>query len=419
MRLLRTIFLLLAAMLFGSLLWQIAAFDPGQVIVRVRGWDIQTTVPVVIFALLLAAAVFWALIALLRVPFHVWTRIRQRRACARLSDGLLAMHEGRWLRAQRLLEKSAQESRIRLPALLMAARAARRRGAVDEADALLASAVTLERGAAVVALERAQLALAAEQPGQALVEIERMGARAPLPPEALHLRTQALVAAGRAVEALPLLPALRRHRSLPDVELHALSEHVYCAALTQAPDAPELEARWQQVAAEVRALPAVVAAYAERAIALGLEDPAAQALEQALARSWSESLVTIYGRLPKPRQGSRILIAERWLRARPASPALLVALGRMCRTERRWSDAESYLHRAIAQGAGSEAWEVLGLCFADQGDDRHAREAFANAIAVRAGQPPRRLDTRSLRERIEDEAVPEERDVHGMPKLRG
>lgn len=418
MSLLRTVFLLLAAMLFGAMLWQLVALDPGQVIVRVRGWDIQTTVPVAIFALLLAAAVVWALVALLRVPFHVWTRIRQRRGRARLSDGLLAMHEGRWLRAQRLLEKSAEESRIRLPALLVAARAARQRGAVDEAEALLGRAAALERGAAVVALERARLAIASAQPAQALIEIERMGTRTPLPPDALHLRVQALIAAGRAVEALPLLPGLRRHRALPDAEIDALTERVYCAALAQAPDAPELEYRWQQVAAELRALPAVVAAYAERATVLGLEEQAAQALEHALARAWSESLIAIYGRLPKPRQGSRILIAERWLRAHPASPALLVALGRMCLGERRWRDAESHLHRAIAQGAGSEAWEVLGLCFADQGDDRHARQAFANALAVRAKQAPQRMDTRSLRERIEDEAVPEERDVHGMPRLR-
>src|SRR3546814_8660161 len=58
---------------------------------------------------------------------------RQRRARARLSDGLIALHEGRWLRAQKLLEKAADENRVRLPALRAAANAARVRG--DDAGA--------------------------------------------------------------------------------------------------------------------------------------------------------------------------------------------------------------------------------------------------------------------------------------------
>src|SRR3546814_20906538 len=112
-------------MLAVALLCQVIASDPGLVIVRFRGYDISTSVPVAGLFLLLAGIAVWLLVALIRIPFRVWTRYRQRRARARLSDGLIALHEGRWLRAQKLLEKAADENRVRLPALLAAAHAAR------------------------------------------------------------------------------------------------------------------------------------------------------------------------------------------------------------------------------------------------------------------------------------------------------
>src|SRR3546814_10072802 len=100
-------------MLAVALLCQVIASDPGLVIVRFRGYDISTSVPVAGLFLLLAGIAVWLLVALIRIPFRVWTRYRQRRARARLSDGLIALHEGRWLRAQKLLEKAADENRVR------------------------------------------------------------------------------------------------------------------------------------------------------------------------------------------------------------------------------------------------------------------------------------------------------------------
>src|SRR3546814_19790064 len=112
MKLLRAVLWLLLSMLAGALLWQVIASDPGLVIVRFRGYDISTSVPVAGLFLLLAGIAVWLLVALIRIPFRVWTRYRHRRARARLSDGLIALHEGRWLRGQKLLGKAADENRV-------------------------------------------------------------------------------------------------------------------------------------------------------------------------------------------------------------------------------------------------------------------------------------------------------------------
>src|SRR5690606_3417505 len=63
--------------------------------------------------------------------------------------------------------------------------------------------------------------------------------------------------------------------------------------------------------------------------------------------------------------------------------------------------AEDHLHRAIAQGAGAEAWELLGHVFAHHNAPR-AAIAYANALRASRGEAVLALDGRSLREQIAD-----------------
>ena len=77
-----------------------------------------------------------------------------------------------------------------------------------------------------------------------------------------------------------------------------------------------------------------------------------------------------------------------------------------------------YLHRALAQGAGAEAWELLGHAWTAQEDPARAQIAYANALRLARGEAPLALGGRSLREQIADQAVAEYRNEHGIPHLR-
>ena len=163
-------------------------------------------------------------------------------------------------------------------------------------------------------------------------------------------------------------------------------------------------------------MPAVVAAYARRAAALGREAAAADAIAAQLERQWDPDLARAYGELPPDGEGRRDR-AEAWLAAHPDDPTLLLALGRLSARERLWARAEEQLHRAVALGAGSEAWEALGAVHSAQGDSARAELAYANALRVGRGEAA--LATgRTLREQIASEAVSELRNEHGMPLLR-
>jgi len=234
------------------------------------------------------------------------------------------------------------------------------------------------------------------------------------------LRARALAASGRAFDAYGTLGALRAAQALSNADYAALELALAQQSLLEAPDANALADRWDRLLAPLRSQPDVIVAYAERASSFQLEDAAASAIETALKSQWSESLALQYGRIPSGRltaAGARLAVAEGWFRAHSDSPALGITLGRLSREQNLWGKAEGFLHRAIAQGGGSEAWEELGHVYVAQGDDAHARQCYANALLAARGEPIEELPGRDIKERIFDESVIEERSEHGVPRL--
>lgn len=410
MRAFRTLLLWLLLALAGALAWQLLASDPGEVFIRFRGVDIATDVPRALVMVGLGLLIAWLLVQALALPLRAWRMHRRRRLRRSFGEGLQALHEGRWARAGKLLADCARRAPAwRTPALLGAAQAARARGEASVAQAHLAAADPVAASLAVAPslLER----------GDALAAVERLSAHAELPPRGVGLLVEALLAAGRPVEAWRQMPALRASRYLC-ADLQAAQEaRVAAAALAQAPDSEALDTLWRDAGKALRRQPSVIAGYARRAAALGLEDLGAEAIEKCLDTRWDESLAALYGRLPRGRRGSRLGRAEGWLPAHPASPALLLCLGCLCRQEGLLGKAEDYLHRAIAQGGGAEAWEELGHCFVAEGNEPQARMSFANALRLARAEVAQELPGRGIRERIQDQAVREERDEHGMPRL--
>lgn len=415
MNIFRNLLFWIVLILVGALVAQLLVQDPGSLTVDFRGTRYTTTMVV---ALMIGAGVLlglWLLWKLLSLPFTALRRRRRRQERARLVDGLDALDRGHWALAEKSLDQAAARDDVATVARVGAARAAAARGdaaaAQQHLDALGAD------HAGTRALVAAELALAADRPRDALAALDAPNAQ-PLPPRGLALRARALAASGRSGDAYGLLGPMRQQQALPPAQLDALEARWAEAALRDADDANVLADRWEALPKPLRTEPAAVAAYAERAAALRWEEASARSIEQALDQRWDDSLADLYGRLPIGRLEARREHAERWLQQHPGSPGLLLALARLSRAQGQWPQAENYLHRALAQGANADAWEELGHGFAQAGDDARARLSYANALRAGRGEPIVELPGRDLRERIYDQAVSEERDEHGMPRLR-
>ena len=415
MNLFRNLLFWLLLAVAGALVAQLLIQDPGRVLVSFRGTDYAFTVVSGLLMLGAALLVAWLLWTIVMLPFRGWRGFRTRQERARLTDGLTALQQGHWSRAEKLLVQAADRGDAEALARVAAAQAADARGDAAAAQRQLEALGDRHPGARAIA--GAERALADDRPTDALVALDTPGAQ-PLPPRGLLLRAQALAALGRAQDAYGLLGALRQQQALPAAQLDELQARWSEAGLREAADANVLAERWDTLPKPLRSDPAVVAAYAERAAALRWDEAAAKSLEQALDTRWDEPLADLYGRLPIGRLDARRGNLERWLQAHPASPALLLALARLAREQGQWPQAEAYLHRALAQGAGSNAWEELGHGFSDAGDETRARLSYANALRASRDEAPVELPGRDLRQKIFDQAVVEERDAHGMPRLR-
>jgi len=414
--LLITLLVAAAGILGAQWLGQESLRDLGEVVVRAGGNDYIATLPQALLAVLIAALLLWLLWRLLSMPFHAWHRYRRRQGRARLLDGLHALDRGQWQRAEKLLQSAAAEPEVRPIALVAAMRAAEARGDATSAGQHLQQLGESEP--TLHALHSAERWLQRDKPHEALEALD-LPAIQPLPPRGLWLRSQALARAGRAEDAFGQLGALRQAQVMPAETLATLETTLALQMLDEASDVNTLAAHWEVLPKTVRSQPAAVAHYARRAVALGWADTALRSIEQTLDSHWDESLLRLYAELPVDKIDSRRASAQRWLQAHPASPALLLALARFASAQQQWSQAEDFLHRAIAQDAGAEAWEMLGECFAAQGEDALARQCLLNAVQQRRGHPPQPLQRRNLREQIQDQAVAEERDEHGFPRLPG
>lgn len=415
MKLFANVLFWIVLVLLGALAAQVLLNDPGYVLVRFRGSDYTTTVAVGIAILLGALIVGIVLWKLLAFPFRAWRERSTRRSRERLGEGLDALHYGQYDRAEKLLAQAAvEDDSVAASARLAAARAAMRRGDANAARAQLDALD--DRHAPARAIAVAEQALRDDRPTDALVALDAPAAQ-PLPPRGLALRAQALAASGQSAEAYGLLGPMRKQNALPGTRLDELQERWAAASLREAPDANALADRWQALPKPLKADPTVTAAYAERAHALGFDDAAIKAVEQSLNTRWDERLAARYGALPLARAQDRQATYERWLRAQPGSPTLLLGLARSHREQGRWNESRDFLDRALAQGAGADAWEEAGHGYAASGDELRARVAYANALRVTRGEAPLEFP-RDVRSEPLVAIAPEERDEHGMPRLR-
>ncbi|QNP41914.1 heme biosynthesis HemY N-terminal domain-containing protein [Lysobacter solisilvae (ex Woo and Kim 2020)] len=419
MNLFRNLLFWIALALLGALVAQLFVQDPGYVLVRYGGTDYSTTLVGAMLAVVASLLVLWLAWKVLSLPFVALRRHRKKQARARLTDGLLAVEHGHWARAEKSLVQAAQSDEVATIAQLAAARAAQQRGDAAQAQRYLEPLAAKQPAAHAIAV--AEVALGAGRPADALAALDAPAAQ-PLPPRGVLLRADTLAAMGRAGDAYGLLGALRQQQVLSADQLAEREARWAEAGLREAADANVLADRWESLPKPLKSDARTVIAYAERAAALRWDDAAAGSIEAALDAKWDEALATAYGRLPVPQDRARLdtrrAHAERWLQARPMSPALLVTLARIALAQGQWPQAEGYLHRALAQGAGSDAWEELGHGFAAIGDEARARRSYVNALRAIRGDSVDELPGRDLRQKIADQAAVEERDAHGVPRLR-
>lgn len=378
--------LLLILLALGGFIGHQMLQGQGYVLISFRDYVIETSFWVAAALFVLGSVALFLclqlLLALLNINsrFRVWRSARsERKAMDTTVAGLLALAEGDWKKAQKLLVSGAV-GKLGLINYLTAARAAHQAGDHERADELLGMALKSTEGAELaVGLQQAQLQLDRQQYEQCLATCLRMKKTHPKHPFVNKMLVKAYSALEDWQALLALIPQLQKGGILLKLALPQLEISAYSALLnkamkgktSQSRDVDALLAIWQQIPAkafrEAEFIP-LVDNLVSRLVELNAEDKAEEVLRRVLSAQWPPSWVRAYGRVKGSDVHKQLIFMESQLRERPNDADLLLTLGRLCLRNQLWGKAHEYLLASHKLNAQAETRAELARLYLARGE---------------------------------------------------
>ncbi len=389
--------------------------DPGTVLIQFQGWQLETSLLFGLLAVALFALALWLLLRLWFAPVHIARKLalQQQRRLER--EGYLALQEGDWQRAEKFLSRAGKKNQIHY---LAAARSAFLQQRDDQAQQYLALVDDSRRYRFSTDLARAEALVQQGRYPEAVDLLNQLRRKRPGHPQILKLLLEAHQQQGNYRAIQDISRTLRKRGILDEGQLEQIEKNLLTADLYAAESPEALQQVWHSLDRKQRQNPALLLAWAQKAIDFGLHEEAEKVLKKAISQHYDPQLVQAWGRLRGPHLSRIIQQAEQWLKDHPEDPELLQALGRLCLSAQLWGKARDYLEAALARKPEPETWRLLGeLAEAWHADDV-ALACYRNALLLQAGEPLRTLPPwPSQPPETSQESARLAHDQHGMPQL--
>ncbi len=372
--------------------------DPGHVLINFGDWTVETSVLVLVMALLILWFSVQLAVWLWRMPVETARRMREQRAFRQLEKGLLALTEGDWRAAEKALEKSASVQGRTTAHYLAAAQAADSQDAAERREYYLEQA---DSGGSkkrfLVELARARMLLGNGNRQAALPVLQGLYKRRRKHPQVLEMLSRCYRELGKWDELLDLLPVLKKADVLSNEQLHELQEEVSVNKLRSVKSPQDLQAAWKQLPRSIRHDAIVVEAFAHCAANLDHSDLAEPLITSSLKHEWNSKLVLSYGDPGANDRVKRLKQCEKWLKQHPDDANLHLALGRLCAGESLWGKAREHMVKSLELDPGSPGYDALGQLLERQGELELAMLCFRNALRINQGQQPLPLPKETAR----------------------
>ncbi len=221
------IFYLAVCLIAGAVLIDVVWTDPGYVLIRWNGWQLESSMWLAFSFLISLTLLFWLLAHLLTAifgfPFQV-SRLfgikRGRNAKKRQEQSFVAFLEGRWFAAEKAFRGSAKTDRTIPLSQIFTAISAHRHGKKKQAIELLNR---LEKsgsaGRHLMCLTRAQLFLEAGEYARASDALDCLDEASSRMPASLKLRGEISFCQKNWLTLIGMLPDLKKQKALPDKQL--------------------------------------------------------------------------------------------------------------------------------------------------------------------------------------------------------
>ncbi len=390
----RRLFLFL--IIFFAAVWlglKISA-DPGYLLVAYQHWTVEMPLWLATVGVLLLCILFHILLRITRgvrlfpKRWHAWRLQRHNNAAQALIDqGLLALADGNWKRAQKKLTKANYYVKQPWFNYLALAIVARQQGDFDKQDKYLHRAHDVAPQAEVaVGLVQATIQYQQQKYEQALALLLHLRQLAPNQNYILRLLIKVYMHLGDWERLTDFFPTLRKKEVLPKKELDELEIQTQQNILQKVAaknDLVALQNQWQRVPKLARLSPVLILTYAELLLRLNANDKAEELLRKTLAKNYDQKLVHCYGLIKT--QARQLQIAQAWLPAHPKDPVLLLTLGRLAQNSHLWGNARSYFEASLALAPSAEAHYALGKLLEQLGEREQAMKHYKVGLELQMG----------------------------------
>ena len=353
--------------------------DPGYLLISFGNYTFETS----LFALLIAAGIIYLLVRLLIVlvqwinPLQLVSAGRRlsarRKARARSNtvEGLLSFARGNWQSSYRLLTRSARDKDATVINYLAAAYAAQETGNKDWVQLLERAEREYPAFSSTIKSVKAQLLYRSGQLEQCLAVLEQLRKTSVNDTVLLSTLKDVYLQLQDWQPLQDLLPVLEKNKVIDVQELEQLRMRIFMEQLysvyekgnsdTQREQVvAELLKRWRKAPSSYREDERVVDHFFMLLFKLGAKEEAAKVIDHALSHSWSRKLIARYGELDFTVSAKQLLVAEGWLKSRPADADLMLSLGRLSMRNQLWGKAREYFEASIKIAPSAPAYGELG-----------------------------------------------------------
>ena len=337
--------------------------DPGYLLIAFGEYTFETS----LFALLVLILFIYLCVRLLLLILG-WVNpmrlvavgkemSRRRRTRSNTLEGLHYFARGNWQSALKLLRKGLKDKDASVVNYLAAAYAAFEVGEKDEWKRLL----ELAEGAFPVSKStinflRAQLLYRSEQLEQCVAVLEQAKKTSLNDPNLMTLLKDVYFKLEEWSALESLLPTLEKNKVIASDEagrirkrllMENLSRHYEKAVNGSDSEHAQLRKQWKKIPQLFQQDAEAVGYYSNLLLDLGDKEQAAKTIEHALEKCWDADLIRQYGAIDYDSHSRQLLVAEGWLKSRPADAELLLTLARLCMRGRLWGKAREYYEASI------------------------------------------------------------------------
>lgn len=384
------LFLFLALIVVSVILGVAVAKDPGYLLIVYRKTSVEMPLWLGVlgslFGLYLIYLFAYVLRSLITIPSdikHWFQHGRFQQMRRRTVRGYIAMLEGHWHEAERLLVKSSHKQHTAVINYLCAATAAEKQGKMTERDEYLRKAHQMDsRADLAIGITQARLQMDSGQWEQSLATLQRLLQLSPDHDFILQLLEQVLLQLKDWNALLALLPQCKKKKIISEMQFIALSRTCYSGLLMQATSSDAKKTVWSIIPNTFRIDADILSLY----LPVLLEDNdtlmAESLLRDSLNHTWDERLVRYYGRVHTSDLDKQIKVIEHWQKKHADDPILLLTLARLYAMKGIWGQAQELLQQSLRIKADPETSWVLGHVFENMGDVNEARIRYEQGLTT-------------------------------------